>query len=134
MSASHPLTADEPNSQAGGETNTSARQDHSGSMSILAEQTIAAPESLGLETRLEFREAASSLIDRVSAGTGRLVVDCADLKSIDSSGLNALILVHRKAAQRRIKVVLRDLNGELLALLVLTKLDDLFELQHGQAR
>ena len=103
-------------------------------MSILPERVLFAPEHLGLETRLEFRETASTLIDRITTGNGRLVVDCNALKSIDSSGLNALILIQRRAAKRRIQVVLRELDDELSALLVLTKLNDLFEVQDGQAR
>jgi len=101
------------------------------SRSILPEQLVVAPERLDLESRVEFREVASTLIDRITIGTGRLVIDCGRLKSIDSAGLNALILVQRKAAKRRIHVFLRELDKELLALLVLTKLDDLFELQDG---
>ena len=82
---------------------------------------------LGLESRVEFRETASQLIDRITRGTGRLVIDCGRLTSIDSAGLNALILVQRRAAKRRIQVFLRGLDKDLVALLVLTKLDDLFE-------
>lgn len=99
-----------------------------------AEQLIRAPEHLGLETRNEFRKTAASLVDRIPTGTGRLVVDCASLSSIDSSGLNSLILVRRRAVGRRVDVVLRELNEELLSLLVLTKLDDLFVFEDGQAR
>ena len=103
------------------------------SRSILPERVLVAPEHLGLETRLMFRETGSTLIDRITSGSGRLIVDCSSLKSVDSSGLNALILIQRRAAKRRIQVALRDLDNELLALLVLTKLDDLFEMQDGQA-
>ena len=73
-------------------------------------------------------------MDRIPSGAGYLVVDCATLNSIDSSGLNALILVQRRAAARRVRVVLRELGEELRALLVLTKLDDLFEVENGTAR
>jgi anti-anti-sigma factor len=102
-----------------------------GARSILPVQVIAAPKHLGLESRIAFREAASALVDRITTGTGLLVIDCSSLKSIDSAGLNALILVQRRAAKRRIRVLLRDLSEEHQALLVLTKLDDLFELQDG---
>jgi anti-anti-sigma factor len=105
-----------------------------GSNPAPAEHLIRAPEQLGLETRIEFRKAASSLVDRIPTGAGRLVVDCASLNSIDSSGLNSLILVRRRAVGRRVEVVLRELNEELLSLLVLTKLDDLFVFEDGQTR
>ena len=146
LSVSHPLAADDPNEAARSDANTAGHERIAGpeartetatsgseSRSILPERVLPAPEHLGLETRLEFRETAAILIDRITSGTGRLVVDCSGLKSIDSSGLNALILIQRRAAKRRIHVALRQLDNELLALLVLTKLDDLFEIQDGRA-
>jgi anti-anti-sigma factor len=93
---------------------------------MLPEQVLVAPECLGLESRKEFRKLASDLIDRTTTGSGHLVIDCGRLQSIDSAGLNALILVQRKATNRRVHVILRDLDEGLQALLVLTKLDDLF--------
>lgn len=145
MPVSHPLAAGESRANAGYGAPAADRRDRSldreagpdvstaetPSRSILAEQVVVAPERLGLESRLAFREVASKCIDHVTPDTGRLVIDCRRVASIDSAGLNALILVHRKAAQRRIGVCLRGLDKELLALLVLTKLDDLFELQDG---
>ena len=53
----------------------------------------------------------------------------AGTRQIDSAGLGALMLVQRKAAERRLTVCLRGANEELRFLLVLTKLDDLFELE-----
>lgn len=145
MPVSHPLAAGDSHGNAGYGAPAADRRDRgldreagpdvstaqTPSRSILAEQVVIAPERLGLESRVEFREVASKCVDRVTPDTGRLVIDCRRVASIDSAGLNALILVHRKAAQRRIGVCLRGLDKELLALLVLTKLDDLFELQDG---
>jgi anti-anti-sigma regulatory factor len=51
---------------------------------------------------------------------------------VDSAGLGALMLVQRRAAERKQVVVLRNVNEELRFLLVLTKLDDLFQLESGQ--
>ena len=147
MSVSHPLAADDSHTSgerglqrpvtqepatsgiAGGDGEYS----NDGSRSILPEQVVVAPERLDLESRIVFRGVAARLIDRTISGTGRLVIDCGSLRSIDSSGLNALILVQRRATNRRIRVFLRDLDDELRSLLVLTKLDDLFELQDGQS-
>ncbi len=148
MSVSHPLAADDAHPTAGCDPNTAGRRDQvdapdkradtstsrAGSRALLPEQVIVAPEHLGLESRIEFREVASTLIDRITTGTGRLVIECSRLKSIDSAGLNALILVQRRAAKRRVHVIVRELDDELLALLVLTKLDNLFEMQDGQER
>jgi anti-anti-sigma factor len=105
-----------------------------GSRSILQEQTIVTPQSLDLTTRREFRAAGSALIELTAPGTGRFVIDCSQLKAIDSTGLNTLILLHRKATMSRVRIFLRDASDELRASLVLTKTDDLFEYQNGPAR
>ena len=147
MSVPQPLAADGSHANAerdlqdtGRRTPVAARdvggdesEPGAGKRSMLPEQVVVAPTRLGLTTRMEFREAASELIDRTMAGTGRLVIDCGRLRSIDSSGLNVLILVQRRAANRRIQVFLRELDEELQSLLILTKLDDLFEMQDGQS-
>ena len=62
---------------------------------------------------------------------GGLVIDLSGTRSVDSAGLGALMLIQRKAAERRQVVRLRGANEELRFLLVLTKLDDLFELETG---
>ncbi len=145
MSASHPLAADDSHASAERErpgkpepatsrdASADASKTNAVSRSLLPEQVVVAPERLGLESRIEFRQSASDLIDLTTAGTGRLVVDCGHLRSIDSAGLNALIIIQRNAAKRRVGVFLRGLDDELRSLLVLTKLDDLFELQDGQS-
>ena len=66
-------------------------------------------------------------------GEGRLVIDLSATQHVDSAGLGALMLVQRRAAERRQRVVLRSASEELRFLLMLTKLDDLFELEPKQA-
>jgi len=88
-----------------------------------------APPLLGLATREGFREAANELLDAMAAGEGELVIDLAATREVDSSGLGALILIQRHAADRRLQVVLRGVGPELEYLLVLTKLDDLFQFE-----
>ena len=95
------------------------------------EKTIAAPERLDLESRTVFRRAAGEVLDLLAEGAGRLVMDLSGTRSVDSAGLGALMLIQRKAAERRQTVCLRGANEELRFLLVLTKLDDLFELETG---
>ena len=97
----------------------------------LMEKTLAAPERLDLESRTAFRRSAGELLDLLAEGTGRLVIDLSGTRSVDSAGLGALMLIQRKAAERRQVVCLRGANEELRFLLVLTKLDDLFELESG---
>ena len=91
-------------------------------------ELLVAPEHLGLQSRTDFRQQAVSLLDRLPQGEGRLVVDLSATRQVDSAGLGALMLIQRKAAERRQTVVLRNANEELRFLLVLTRLDDLFEL------
>lgn len=97
----------------------------------LTEKMLAAPERLDLESRTALRRAAGEVLDLLAEGTGRLVIDLSGTRSIDSAGLGALMLIQRKAAERRQVVCLRGANEELRFLLVLTKLDDLFELESG---
>jgi anti-anti-sigma factor len=93
------------------------------------EKVLAAPAELGLDTRTAFRRAAGELVEQLPEGAGRLVIDLSGTRAVDSAGLGALMLIQRKAAERRLSVRLRGANEELRFLLVLTKLDDLFELE-----
>ena len=93
------------------------------------EKVLAAPELLSLESRITFRRTAVELLEQLAEGSGRLVIDLSGTRQVDSAGLGALMLIQRKAAERRQTVCLRGTNEELRFLLVLTKLDDLFELE-----
>ncbi len=95
------------------------------------EKVLAAPEQLGLESRTSFRRVATELLEQMPEGAGRLVIDLSGTSHVDSAGLGSLMLIQRKAAERRQTVCLRGANEELRFLLVLTKLDDLFELESG---
>jgi anti-anti-sigma factor len=95
------------------------------------EKTIAAPEALSLESRTAFRRNAVELLDQLPEAAGRLVIDLSATRQVDSAGLGTLMLIQRRAAERRVTVALRGANEELRFLLVLTKLDDLFELEGG---
>jgi anti-anti-sigma regulatory factor len=94
-----------------------------------AERGMVAPETLGLDTRVEIRKTAVSLLEEMPEGSGRLVIDLARTRNVDSAGLGALMLIQRRAAERRQVVVLRNASEEIRFLLVLTKLDDLFQLE-----
>ena len=90
---------------------------------------LSAPAELGLDSRVEFRRAATALLEQLPEGSGHLVIDLTGTRRVDSAGLGALMLVQRRAAERRQVVVLRGANDEVRFLLVLTKLDDLFLLE-----
>jgi len=88
-----------------------------------------APEVLGLDTRGEFRDSAVELLEQLPEREGVLIIDFAGTRRIDSAGLGALMLVQRKAAERLQRILLRNLRDEFRFLLVVTKLDDLFEIE-----
>jgi anti-sigma B factor antagonist len=94
-----------------------------------AERGMVAPETLGLDSRVEIRKAAVRLLEEMPEGSGRLIIDLGRTRNVDSAGLGALMLIQRRAAERRQVVVLRNLSEEIRFLLVLTKLDDLFQLE-----
>jgi anti-anti-sigma factor len=94
-----------------------------------AARELAAPAALGLDTRVEFRKAAIDLLDTLPESVGRLVIDLTPTRTIDSAGLGVLMLIQRRAMERRQRVTLRNPNDEIRFLLTLTKLDDLFDLE-----
>ena len=93
------------------------------------ERGLSAPDTLGLDTRVQIRKAAFQLLEEMPEGTGRLVIDLSRTRQIDSAGLGALMLIQRRAAERRQPVVLRNPSEEIRFLLVLTKLYDLFQVE-----
>ena len=90
------------------------------------ERGLAAPETLGLETRVTIRQEAERLLEEMPDGVGRLVIDLTHTRAVDSAGLGALMLIQRLAAERRHAVVLRNPSEEIRFLLTITKLYDLF--------
>jgi anti-anti-sigma factor len=94
------------------------------------ERGLSAPDTLGLESRVEVRQAAFRLLEAMPEG-GRLVIDLGHTRHIDSAGLGALMLIQRRAGERRQVVALRNANEEIRFLLLLTKLSDLFEFETG---
>ena len=90
------------------------------------ERGLAAPETLGLETRVAIRQEAERLLEEMPEGSGRLVIDLTHTGTVDSAGLGALMLIQRIAAEGRHPVVLRNPSEEIRFLLTITKLYDLF--------
>jgi anti-anti-sigma factor len=99
----------------------------------VATRVLAAPAELGLDTRVEFRRSGVALLEQMPEGAGQLILDLSGTVRVDSAGLGALMLIQRRAAERRQAVMLRGANDEVRFLLVLTKLDDLFELSNTSA-
>ena len=91
------------------------------------ERIVTAPEVLGLDEREAFRQAALTELAAVATGRDRLVVDLGRTRYIDSAGLGTLLLIQRHAAERQIPVVLRAPTSEVRFLFMVTRLDNLFE-------
>jgi anti-anti-sigma factor len=94
---------------------------------VSEERIVLAPQELGLDSRLEFRKEALAQLAGIPRGGGRLVIDVTSTQSVDSTGLGVLIMILRRAEQRRISVALKGVSEELRFLLALTKLENLFE-------
>src|SRR5438046_1313483 len=61
-----------------------------------SERVMAAPETLGLDTRVEIRKAAIRLLEEVPEGVGRMALDLTRTRPVDSAGLGALMLIRRR--------------------------------------
>ncbi len=83
--------------------------------------------NLGLQTREAFRQSATAFLDEMPRGSGVLIVDFTATRDVDSAGLSALVMTQRHATDRGQRVMLSHVGAELEFLLVLTKLDDLFQ-------
>lgn len=95
-------------------------------------RSMMGPKTLGLDTRLEFRESVTRELDAMPEGS-TLTVDLGETVRIDSAGLSALMLIQRHAADRNQRVVLKDPSDELRFLLALTMMTDLFEMEPKRA-
>jgi anti-anti-sigma factor len=93
------------------------------------QRTVAGPPHLGVDTRVSFRRMALEALDALPEGMGCLVVDLSATRLVDSAGVGVLVLVRQYAADRRQVVRLRGISEELRLLLVLTRLEDLFEIE-----
>ena len=89
-----------------------------------------APERLVTETRLEFRRAALEHVERAAQDSApRIYVDLASTRDIDASGLGVLVLLQKRARERMIATRLLHAGAAVKQMLLLTKLDYLFELE-----
>lgn len=91
---------------------------------------LRAPTKLVAETRLDFRRAVLSHLDRaLERSLTRVVVDLDDTREIDASGLGVLVLLQKRARERMIATRLMNTPASVKQMLTLTKLDYLFELE-----
>jgi anti-anti-sigma factor len=90
--------------------------------------TLAAPDRLVAETRLDFRSAALCHLERVAQRNGaRLLIDLKTTTDIDASGLGVLVLLQKRARERMIATRLLHAPYAVRQMLELTRLAYLFE-------
>lgn len=77
-------------------------------------------------TQAEYRRLADEMIDQAHAD--RLIVDMADVATIDSSGLGLLVHLQAKTRENQIAMVLKHVPPRAGALLKRTGLDRVFEI------
>jgi len=77
-------------------------------------------------TQAEYRRLADEMLDQAHAD--RLIVDMADVATIDSSGLGLLVHLQAKTRENQIAMVLKHVPPRAGALLKRTGLDRVFEI------
>ncbi|GAC1652769.1 MAG: hypothetical protein NVS4B3_15220 [Gemmatimonadaceae bacterium] len=108
-------------------TSSHAPQDSQASHGNAAD-VLAAPAQLSAETRSEFRRGALAHLEALTArGVRRMVVNLSATTEVDASGLGILVLVQKRARELGSSLVLARVPQQVRYLLVLTKLDHLFE-------
>ena len=92
--------------------------------------SVAAPPRLVADTRVEFRALTLDRLAGLAAeGVPALEIDLARTTEVDASGLGMLVLIQKRARDAGVSTRLVHANEQLRALLALTRLDTLFELQ-----
>jgi len=97
----------------------------------MSESLVHAPAQLTAQSRGPFRdEALAAIAGMADAPRGaRLIIDMSETSQVDSAGLGTLVMLQLRAAERRHAVVLRGASEEVRFLLLMTKLDDRFEIE-----
>ena len=97
------------------------------------ELVVHAPSFLGTDSRSAFYDDAlaqlTALAAKAPAGGARLVIDLSRTSGIDSMGLSTLVLIQLLAAERRQTVALRGASEEVRFLLLMTRLEDRFDIE-----
>jgi anti-sigma B factor antagonist len=91
---------------------------------------------LALEGRIVFGEEAAALHEKLesvlAAGKAKLVLDLKNVKMIDSSGLDTLVIAHNSAKSRGASLRLCNLGSRSSELLRITRLVKVFEVSASE--
>lgn len=92
--------------------------------------SIQAPERLVADTRAQFRKDALSYLDRAAAQSVKdFSLDMSRTTEMDASGLGILVVVQKKSKELGIRMVIANAPQQVRYLLLLTKLEHLFEFE-----
>jgi anti-anti-sigma factor len=95
---------------------------------------IQAPVDLDGKTRNAFRDKVLAAIEAISSQAGtRIIIDLGATRRIDSAALGMLVMLQLRAAEKRLAVCLRNVSEEVRFLLLMTRLEDRFEIEGGPA-
>ena len=93
------------------------------------ELVVKAPSNLDAKTRVAFRDSALAALEQLTEGSGRLVIDLAVTRRLDSAALGMLVMLQLRAAERRLAICLRNVSEEIRFLLLMTRLEERFEIE-----
>lgn len=90
---------------------------------------LLAPPNLDTGSRIDFRRSALEHLERVAQRSdARFVIDLRNTVAIDATGLGILVLVQKRARERKLVTALRHAPASVKHMLALTKLAYLFEI------
>ena len=92
---------------------------------------IQLPERLTVLEAVTFKETFDRLL-RSDIAASEIIFDCGHTKFIDSSGVGALINNYKSAKNQEIELVLRSVQPPVMAVLSMTGLIDLFQIQSAE--
>ena len=108
-------------------------QNQNSNEDLLAEPvppSIVAPDRLVADTRAQFRKEALAYLDRAAAQSVKdFAVDMSRTTEMDASGLGILVVVQKKAKELGIRMRITSAPQQVRYLLLLTKLEHLFEFE-----
>jgi ABC-type transporter Mla MlaB component len=94
-----------------------------------ATEVLQAPIQLVSETRAAFRSEALAYVERLGAAKASVAtVNLGETLEVDASGLGILVLLQKRAKELGMTLRLAQVPSKVRYLLVLTKLDHLFDM------
>ena len=91
------------------------------------------PQRLTLKESISLKESCSESIKQNKAGQ-KVILDFKDTQFIDSSGIGALIRIHKVARVYQQELILQEVQSPVMAVLAMADLTEVFQLQSTKLR